>query len=55
MKRLENVEMINVVIDRDFYMKHGQYMNTRGKEKNVDENSLYDTEYARGIKWNLSV
>jgi hypothetical protein len=33
MKRFENVEMINVVIDRDLYMKHGLYMNTRGIEK----------------------
>ena len=33
MKRFKNVEMINVVIDRDFYVKHGQYTNTRGIEK----------------------
>ena len=33
MKRFENVEMINVVIDREFYMKRGQCMNTRGEEK----------------------
>jgi hypothetical protein len=33
MKRFENLEMINVVIERDFYMKHWQYLDTRGKEK----------------------
>jgi hypothetical protein len=31
MKRFENVEMINAVHDRDFYVKHGQYMKPRGK------------------------
>jgi hypothetical protein len=32
MKMFKNVEMINVGIERDFYMKHGQYLNTGGKE-----------------------
>ena len=47
------MEMINVVIDRDFYMKNGQYMNPRGKK--VNKNSLYHKEYDRGTKWNLSL
>ena len=33
LKRCENVEMINMGIERNFCMKHGQHLNIRGKEK----------------------
>jgi len=32
-ERLKNVEMINVVGERDFHMKHEQHLNTGSKEK----------------------
>jgi hypothetical protein len=44
MKSFKNVEMINLGIEREFYTKHGQHLNTR-ERKNVDENSLHHKEH----------
>jgi len=32
MTRFRNVELIDVTIDREFYTRHGQHLNSRGKE-----------------------
>lgn len=36
-ERFKNVEIINVVSDRDFYMQHEQHLNTRSKKKMLME------------------
>jgi hypothetical protein len=35
MQRFENVEMIHVITESDFYTQHGQHLYTRSKEKRL--------------------
>jgi hypothetical protein len=51
---LNNVEMIHVGTERDFYMTPEQHLNTRGKEK-ILMKIASTIESMLGKKWNLSV